>query len=191
MSSIFPEILAPPMMETKGRGLPKRLAEEPEFLFHEPARDGPRPRPADDLGGPHGGCVGAVRGPEGLAHEVIGQARRAPRQRRVVPRFARQEADVLEQSDLAFSQALDGLARSRTTPVRPREAEHGMPGRFGEPSGHRGQRRRRIGGPVGTSQVRNEEHARAGLAPGDRSVGSVASIRPGSVIDPPSSRGTL
>ncbi len=86
MTSILPEIFAPPRIATNGRlRLGQRLPQVLQLLLHQE----PRNRRAEHVRDSLGRRVGAMRGAERVIHEQVAQCRQCPRQLGVIATLRR------------------------------------------------------------------------------------------------------
>jgi hypothetical protein len=159
MTSIFPEIFAPPRTATNGRsGSREAPSEVRELPLHQQAGDRGMQHARDALGGrvrPVGGAERVVDVQVAEPGELAGQAL-------VVRLLAGQEARVLQHEHLTVAQVLGGL-QGLVGVGRLAEVDPGAGQQFGEAALHGLERVLGVGRALGPAEVREQHHARAVL----------------------------
>ena len=102
MTLILSETLAPPRIAANGRSGLEKLREHLDLALHQEPCVG-----RQELGDADRRGVGAMGGPEGVVDEDVGVGGERRREGRIVLLLLGVEAEVLEQQDLAWPQALD------------------------------------------------------------------------------------
>ena len=161
MTSIFPDIFAPPRTAANGlRGGLQEACKHRKFTFHQsPCNRFATLRP-HGARQPIGRRVSPVHRPEGIHHEMVGPTRPIRGQVGGVGRLAGHEAGVLQEEDLSLRHRRHGIADHR--PCASREESHGGWEKLVKEARYRFQGQRRPGPPPGTAQVGEHDDLRAG-----------------------------
>ncbi len=160
-AAIFPRILAPPRIPTKGRSMSSTTFPS---AFSSFSMRRPTPRASGGEVDGHAGRrgVGAVRRAEGVVDVDLGEGGEALGEGGVVPLLARVEAGVLEDEDVAVGERRHGRLGHRADAVG--GEGDGRAEELPELLRHRGERVLRVGRPLRLAEVGGEDDPRSLLA---------------------------